>query len=72
VLDRAWDDTSLEATAIPVDIPKVAAYGFSSLSAILGDISALYTDLKVRLQLPYQNLPLTIPPVGGCCYQKQD
>ena len=50
---------ALEATTIIVDVPKVAAYGFGPLSAVLGDISAIYTDHKVRSPSPIE-IPLLL------------
>ena len=45
---------------------------FLTLSTVLGAMSAIYTDHKVRLHSPTQNCPLTNPSIGIHCDKKQD
>ncbi|KAF9642581.1 hypothetical protein BDM02DRAFT_3132989 [Thelephora ganbajun] len=46
VAERDGKDTVLRAAATRVDVPKGPAQGFSSLKAVLGTISVVYTDHK--------------------------
>ena len=61
-----------EATSAFVRVANETEHGFSPLSTVLGAISAVYTDHKVRLRSPAQNCPLTNPSVGIRRHQKQD
>jgi len=47
---------AVDVTKDPVDVVKEPADGFSPLKAVLGDISAVYTNHKVRLQPPLKIL----------------
>ncbi|KAF9646214.1 hypothetical protein BDM02DRAFT_276880 [Thelephora ganbajun] len=72
VVERDYGNTTTEATAPPVDVPKEPTGGFSPLKIVLGTISAVYTHYKVRLQPSAQNSSLMNPPVENRRRRKQD
>lgn len=49
VPERAWGDTALQAAPLLVDVTKMVTDRLSPLKAVLGVISAIYTNCKVRL-----------------------
>ena len=54
------------------DAAVKATDGLSPLKTVLGAISAVYADSKVRLRPPVQNPSLTNPSAGNCRRRKQD
>ena len=68
VVKRGRVDTVLGAATIALDVASEAAEAFAPLKAVLGVISAVYTQYEVCSQ-PFLKLLPDKLPAGDCCCQ---
>jgi len=64
--------TARGVAGILFDVAEGAAEAFSPLKAVLGAISAIYTNYEVSLRPPAQNPSLNNTSAGNRSRQKQD